>query len=158
MWKFACGSTRYATGTTFNTTSWMSWSALWTLGLESTKQTVWENKFVISSQVVISLSNSNDTYHDLGISSKVWKKEWTHSSFGHDAHKVWHSIKWSLGLFRPSYHPAWYISASPKWIVIGLRQCDHPMIDLLWFSHHRDGVAFSASSSTNNRWGSNTFS
>ena len=158
MWQCACGSTGYATDTTFKTTSWIICSTLWTSRLASVKLNVWVNQTVTSSQVVISLCNSANTYQDHDISSNLWKKAWTHSSFGRDAHKVWHSNKLSPRLLRPSYLPTWYTFASPKWIVISIRHWDYPMIELLWVSHQHARGTFSASSNANNYCGSNTLS
>ena len=136
----------------------MIWSALLTSWLASAKLNVWAKQIVSSSQVVISLCSSADMYHDLGISSKVWIKAWTHSSFGHDSHKVWLSIRWPLESFHTSCFPMWYTSMSPKWTIINRTHCAHPVIFFLWVTHQHGRVAFSASSSTNNHCGFDTFS
>ena len=94
----SCRSTGYASRNAFKTTSWICCREQCLVALVSGKLKVWVKQLVNSSQVVISLCNSADTYHDRGISSNMWKKAWTHSSFGQDAHKVWHSIRWLPGL------------------------------------------------------------
>ena len=130
--------------------SLMSCSELWLDGLVSTKLNVWLKKTINSFQVVIPLCNAAYTYHDHDVSSNVWTKSWTHSLFGCDSHKVWHSIGWSLGLLCPLYLPMWYSSTFATWTIIILWHRDHSLIEFLCVTHQRAGVAFIASSNSNN--------
>ena len=100
MEQCTCGSTGYATRMTFSTTSKIICKSLHTFGLASWKLNTYAKKIDNSSQVVIVLRNSAVTYQDLSISSRVWIKAWTHSSLGHDTHKLWHSIKLLVGSFH----------------------------------------------------------